>query len=112
MAACLFYHGYHSYSQRECCRDFCFRVLDHPRKRDVPLEMEPDPKDCEHDYEMVYGKLHIPEHRPFLNGRLVLVDAQVVATDMRFTICKLCGQITYSHDQLGTIVCHPVKYVE
>jgi hypothetical protein len=115
MAKCRFFTGEHSYSASECDPDFCWQVLDHgkPRKREVPLELEPDPDNCRHEWEIIYGRLYIPGSRRIMGGKYLVPageEAKVVMSERRFDVCIHCGAVSHYHDQLGTVMCHPVKY--
>lgn len=110
MAQCRFYHAEHTYSATECDPGFCFGILEHPAKRAVPLELQPNPSKCDHEWETIFGKLVVPGTRPVMGGRFVMQDGKIVMTERRFTLCLKCGEINYYHEQLGEIVCHPVHY--
>ena len=107
---CRFFQAEHTYSQDECEREFCYSILEHPRRRYPPLPLEPDPLKCVHEFETVYAKFVVPGSHRVMGGRhIITADGHVCTTERLFAVCLHCGMVQYSHEQLGILICYPVK---
>lgn len=110
MARCRFYHGSHTYSQDECDRSFCYKVLGHqfrPRERALPLH--PNPRLCDHEWEEVLGRVSVLGAETMVNSAYMMLGGKVVMSERRFKVCLLCGEIRYLHPELGEITCDPIR---
>lgn len=113
MPKCRFYEDHHDYAQDECDRAFCKSVLVSCRARLVPLPLEPDPKACQHEWDVYFAKMRVPWSARAKPGweaspELCVRRGLLVMSDHSFSICAICGAVSYNHSELGgPLLCLP-----
>ena len=113
MPRCRFFEGFHDYAQDECDRVFCRSVLDGVRARLIPLPLIPDPRLCDHKWEVYFARMRVPWASREKPGWSDDVDRNIVhglmmMSDHTFSVCEECGTVSYSHRELGgPILCLP-----
>jgi hypothetical protein len=107
MTQCRFYKGEHNYPQDECDKSYCWAVLgNHPTPRVEPLGKD-DPRFCEHEWEDILARVVMAQAKPLLDTRYAMKEGKLVTVERRFLVCVHCGQIRYTHPELGDLVCDP-----
>jgi hypothetical protein len=119
MPRCRYFEDVHDYAQDECDRDFCRSVLGQNSKpRFQPLKAFPDPRACEHQWDVFFAKLRVPAHERRKPGwelclPRMLACGKLVMVDTSFSVCVLCGAIDYHHSELGgPMLCYPRRQHE
>lgn len=108
MPKCRFFRGSHVYDTTECDVEFCRQVLPMAGKRRSPLPEGHSPIDCEHDWDTLYVRTKAHLGKMVASRRFAITEeGQIELLERVLYVCKHCGSIKYTHEELGDIMCVP-----